>query len=101
MKVILTEPAVKDLKNIASYFTEKVSRKIALQIVKHIRDHYMRLPKQPYMGQEEPLLIYRKQGFRYLVEGNYKIIYRVDEAENKVYVSRIFDCRQEPEKLKK
>jgi len=59
MKVILTEPAVWDLKNIVAYFSKEVSRKIALRIAKGIRDHYMRLPKQPYMGQEEPLLLYR------------------------------------------
>jgi toxin ParE1/3/4 len=40
-----------------------------------------------------------KQGHRYIVEGNYKIIYRL--IDNEIYITDIFDCRQNPTKMKR
>ncbi len=48
----------------------------------------------PLSGSEEPLMA----DHRYLVEGNYKIIYRVETKT--VFIVRVFDARQAPEKLK-
>ena len=44
------------------------------------------------MSNLQPDLNYQK-----LIEGNYMIIYREDD--NRVYLNRIFDCRQDPRKL--
>jgi hypothetical protein len=39
------------------------------------------------------------EDFRYLVESNYKIIYwKEDEI---ITIASVFDCRQNPEKIKK
>jgi toxin ParE1/3/4 len=51
------------------------------------------------IGAIEENLIELKQQHRYLVEGNYKIIYRL--INNDIYITDIFDCRQNPEKMKK
>ncbi|MBI5215802.1 MAG: type II toxin-antitoxin system RelE/ParE family toxin [Ignavibacteriae bacterium] len=51
----------------------------------------------PLMGQEEPLLRQRKGNYRYLVEGNYKIIYRV--VRQTVIIVTVFDTRRNPESL--
>ena len=56
------------------------------------------MPKQPFIGQIEENLIELKQEQRYLVEGNYKIIYRVIDKE--IYITDVFDCRQNPQKIK-
>jgi len=57
----------------------------------------MRLKGHPFLGQEEEFLKERGSGHRYLVEGNYKIIYKVIGKE--VYITDIFDTRQGPEKM--
>lgn len=51
------------------------------------------------MGQVEELLPNESYEYRYLVEGFYKIIYRLNNG--KAEISRIFDTRQSPEKIKK
>ncbi len=52
----------------------------------------------PFLGQTEELLNFRKENFRYLVEGNYKIIYWIDDEI--IRIVSVFDTRQNPEKLK-
>ncbi len=56
------------------------------------------LADNPYVGQYEECLEHLKKGHRRLVEGNFKIIYRVED-EN-VYITDFFDTRQAPEKMK-
>ena len=53
---------------------------------------------QPLQGQAEPYLEHLELGHRRLVVDNYKIIYRViDEI---IYITDIFDSRQDPNKMK-
>jgi hypothetical protein len=49
------------------------------------------------MGKREELLLDHPKGFRYLVEGNYKILYWI--SENEINIASIFDCRQNPVKI--
>lgn len=49
------------------------------------------------MGQVEPYLEDLPVTYRYLVEGNYKIIYKQKGAN--IYIMTIFDCRQDLSKL--
>jgi len=57
------------------------------------------LSKQPRKGQRELLLADRHKEYRYIVEGNYKIIYWVDLAT--VHIAAVFDSRQNPDKMTK
>ena len=41
----------------------------------------------------------RKKKYRYLLEGNYKIIYSVEGIL--ATISSVFDCRQNPKKIKR
>jgi hypothetical protein len=52
------------------------------------------------MGTVEPLLWEFAEEYRYLVVGNYKLVYYID-CETAIYIVAVFDCRQNPEKLKK
>jgi toxin ParE1/3/4 len=52
---------------------------------------------QPLIGALEENLSELNQGHRYLVTGNYKIIYRV--IEDDIYIIDVFDCRQNPTKM--
>ena len=75
------------------------SDKVADKIRKSVFDSTRPLIKDPLIGAIEENLTDLKQGHRYLVEGNYKIIYKV--FQNNIYITDIFDCRQNPKKMKR
>ena len=66
-----------------------------------VRESFM-LPdnwSNPLSGQLEPNLIKLGEKHKYLVEGNYKIIYkRVKEG---VLITDVFDTRQDPRKIQR
>jgi toxin ParE1/3/4 len=98
IRIIWTEPAKKDLKNIYD-FIAKVSEPVAFGIVNKIVDRTETLKKGfTKSGQKEPLLKKRKYEYRYLVDGSYKIIYF--QKDNSIIISTVFDTRQNPGKLK-
>ncbi len=55
------------------------------------------LDKSPFIGQVEDLLIHLKKDYRYLVSGNYKIIYLVKPES--VEIINVYDTRQDPIKI--
>lgn len=55
------------------------------------------MDKSPFIGQVEDLLIHLKKDYRYLVSGNYKIIYLVKPES--VEIINVFDTRQDPIKI--
>jgi hypothetical protein len=57
------------------------------------------LESNPFSGPKEELLIDYPEEFRYLVESNYKIIYW--KKDNLITIASVFDCRQNPDKIKK
>ena len=98
-QIIWTNFAISELKNIYLYYRMVASDKVADKIRKSIFDATRPLTKEPLIGQVEENLLDLKQGHRYLVEGNYKIIYRV--VSDNIYITDIFDCRQNPQKIKR
>jgi hypothetical protein len=56
------------------------------------------LEQAPRVGQKEELLTHLNKEIRFLIEGNYKIVHWIDE--NIVSIATVFDCRQNPQKLK-
>lgn len=98
-QIIWTNFAISELKNIYLYYRMVASDTVADKIRKSIFDATKPLTKEPLIGQIEENLIELKQEHRYLVEGNYKIIYRI--ISDNVYITDIFDCRQNPQKIKR
>ncbi len=72
----------------------KKGRRIRARVNKKI----LLLTEHPLLGQEEESLVELEQGHRYLVEGYYKIIYRI--IDDVAYITDIFDTRQDPDKMK-
>jgi plasmid stabilization system protein ParE len=99
LKVFWTETALNQLRDIFDYYKVKASHKVARNIVRKIVNRTIQLERSPRSGQKEPLLESRKFEYRYLVEGNYKIIYWIED--NYVKIATVFDSRQNPEKLAK
>ena len=98
VKLVWTTCARKQLKNIKLYYKEMASEKVAMSIILQIQQTAQRLINQPYLGKIEPALINEPEGFRSIIEGNYKIVYWVDG--NVIRIITVFDTRQAPDKLR-
>ncbi len=95
--ILWTKPAKNDLQDIYDYLAE-FDEEAAFRVVTRILDK-AEILKAGFteIGQREPLLTHKTDVYRYLVEGNYKIIYRV--KGNRVIIDTVFDVRQNPDKL--
>jgi len=101
LKVFWTDFAKGELKRIFEYYNEKVSYTVAKNLTLGIVEETLKLQKQPYIGQIEDLLIPRRQGFRYMVYRNYKVIYFINSEKNQVEINDVFDTRQNPVKIRR
>ncbi len=98
-KIFWTDTARNQLEDIFDYYKEKASLKSSKNLIRKLIDRTLQLDKNPYSGPKEPLLQEKKFEYRYLVEGNYKIIYWIED--NYVKIASIFDTRQNPIKINK
>jgi toxin ParE1/3/4 len=98
LKVFWTDTARYQLEDIFDYHKETAGLNIAKKLISKIIDCTIRLENYPQIGTKEELLAERKFEYRYLTEGNYKIIYWIEG--NLVKIAAVFDCRQNPDKMK-
>ena len=97
MKIVWTDFAIRNLKNIFEYHVEKANRKIAHKIKQKILTSAKQLISNPESGQLEFYLESLNQNHRYILTGNYKIIYRI--VESNMVINYIFDVKQNPIKM--
>ena len=98
MKLVYTEQALIGLEEALEFIAPKVSYEKLIEIRDKILDTTDTLLEQPFAGQREYLLEHLGLGHRRLVERHYKIIYRVEDEY--IYITDIFDSRQDPVKMK-
>lgn len=99
LKVFWTDFAKSELKNIFDYHKEKLSVKIAKQIVEQIVVTVDELKSFSEMGVVEELLQSRPENFRCSITTNYKIIYWINKAKERIEIVDVFDTRQSPIKI--
>jgi toxin ParE1/3/4 len=99
IRIEWSEQSEIQLKDLFDYYSFKVSPRIARKIINRILDRVSILESNPSAGPIEELLSEYTEEFRYLVESNYKIIYW--KKGNLITIASVFDCRQNPEKIKK
>lgn len=99
LRVFWTDFAKSELKNIFDYHKEKVSVKIAKQIVEQIVVTADELKSFPEMGAVEELLQSSPENFRYIINTNYKIIYWINKTKERIEIVDVFDTRQNPIKI--
>ena len=99
MRIEWSELSERQLQDIFEYYSSEVSPKIARKIINRIIDRVSILESNPLAGAKEELLSEYPVDYRYLVESNYKIIYW--KKENLITIASVFDCRQNPTKIKK
>jgi len=99
MTINWTHTAVKDLKKIYRFNQKIASKEVAQKIQKSIFSKTNTLHHGASLDQQEELLKQCPEGYRYLIDGNYKIIYFTQE--HTAWITYVFDTRQNPKKLKK
>ncbi len=98
IKVFWTQTALNNLEDIFEYHKFKASVLISRKLVKRIVHTTILLQTSPELGRKEELLSHRKFEYRFIVEGNYKIIYWVEG--NYIKIATVFDTRQHPDKIR-
>ena len=96
--IVWSANAQDQLKDINDYYSEVAGDRVAKRLINQLIERTFILEKNPKAGQKEELLKDYKEEFRFLVEGNYKILYWIEK--NIITISSIFDCRQNPIKIK-
>jgi len=98
MNIIFSDLALGQLESIYNYLQTK-SNNAAFFIHNHILDEIERLRDFPQIAPIEPELIDYTNMYRSLVvEKSYKVVYYI--KDDIVHISALFDCRQDPQKLK-
>jgi plasmid stabilization system protein ParE len=97
MKILWSEFASDTLSDIYKYYKEIAGKNLAIKIKKDIFSATIQLEKHPKSGHLEETLIKLGEGHRYLIQGNYKIVYK--EVKEGILVTDVFDTRQDPIKL--
>ena len=97
MEIIWTDFAIENLKIIFEFHTVKASKKVAHNIRKQILNTTKQLINHPNSGQKELHLEKLQKEYRYVLRGNYKIIYKVEDSQ--IIISDVFDARQNPGKM--
>lgn len=101
LTIFWTEFSQKSLEKIYKYYHKKAGIKIAKELINGIYAETLKLSQQPQIGQVEELLKNRKEEFRYVVFKNYKVIYWVNQKENRIEINDVFDTRQNPVKIER
>ena len=97
IEIVWTVSSKQDLQAIYNQLCTYLPEEKAYEIVERITTKVDILATMPLAGQKESLLAKLKNEYRRLIEGNYKIIYHF--ATDVVYINRVFDTRQDPNKL--
>jgi len=96
-KVIWSDEALNDLETIYDFLSEN-SQPAAQRIVESLLSRTRQLESFPESGARQQTVRSGKNEYRYLVEGNYKVIYRYQTESLAVHITVIFDTRYDPEK---
>ncbi len=99
MKVLLQDYAETQLEDIFNYYVKAGYQNYGFTIRANLIRSMHRLASFPKLGKiDEDNL--GKYSYRYLIEGVYRIYYRLALKEECIFIVFLFDSRQDPDKLK-
>ena len=99
MKIIWSDFASDMLKEIYKYYKKEANIRVAKRIKRELFSSTKPLNKNPKLGQIELYLEQLNEGHRYLIEGNYKIIYK--QVKEGILITDVFHTRQDPIELER
>jgi toxin ParE1/3/4 len=95
MRIVWTSFAKDQLRSIHVYYKSTAGKKRADEIKNKILRRTKTLTDFPESGAKEENEAVADRNYRYLVSGNYKVIYKT--SENEVVILTVFDTRRNPE----
>jgi len=100
MRVLFTHQSLNSLEEAIKFMVEEqgIPLSEALAIQRGLIKKTDELILNPFLGQSEEYLEHLEKGHRRLIDGHFKIIYRVESST--VYITDFFDSRQDPSKMK-
>lgn len=97
MKIVWTDRALKDLDSIFHFYAFSASDSIAQKVTARLVSKVKILISYPEIGAIEDWEFDVPFEYRSIIEGNYKIIYRIIEQKS-ILIARVFDTRMDPKK---
>uniref|UniRef100_UPI004047E6CB type II toxin-antitoxin system RelE/ParE family toxin n=1 Tax=Roseivirga sp. TaxID=1964215 RepID=UPI004047E6CB len=100
MQILWSDQSKHQLKEIYIYYKEVAGIKIAKSIKNKIIRKPLLLKSHPEIGQLEDNPEVAGRGFRYLVEGHHKIVYKLYPNQAIILIAAVFDTRMNPTSLR-
>jgi plasmid stabilization system protein ParE len=100
MKVIYSDQSLLSLEESLDFTIEQLEvppEKVS-ELIQNLFNRADSLGLNPYKGQKENDLEHLQENHRRLIEGNFKIIYKIEN--DSVYITDFFYSRQDPHKMK-
>ena len=95
-RVLVTDTAKQDLREIALYILEESgSAETAKQFVNELRSECEKLTDFPNAGALPKDRILMSLGYRYIPHKDYLIFYSVDEAQKTVHILSVFNAKKD------
>jgi plasmid stabilization system protein ParE len=100
VKIIYTHQSFESLEESLQFLLkiQGVPLEKVLEIRNQLLDKADTLVTNPHLGQYEEYLDHLEKDHRRLIEGNFKIIYRIENGC--IYITDFFDTRQDLKKMK-
>jgi toxin ParE1/3/4 len=98
MRIFWTEKALLDLDEISHFYQQFANSDVAQKILNQLIDKADILTSYPGIGTIETFENTHEFAYRFIVEGHHKLIYRLSENEQLIYIVRVFDTRRNPKK---
>ena len=95
MKLRINPLVAEDLRNIKEYISED-NEKMAVKTIQEIYSRIENIQEFPYMGAELSKRVSFPTDYKYVIYGNYVVLYRVEEEYVEIYrvVNRYQDITQ-------
>lgn len=100
MDIFWSDLAKGNLKEIHEFYCLIANKKVANMLIKKLIACPEVLIDHPEMGILETHHVAIGREFRFLIEGNFKIVYKVFQKEDKILIATVFDTRRDPNKFK-
>src|SRR3954465_4666486 len=98
MKLVYTEQAIISLQECLDFLPPETSDEKRIKIREQILNKADKLTSNPKLGQREEYLYAIENEYRRIIISKYKILYRIEK--DTIFITDIFDSRQNPEKMK-
>lgn len=93
-KLIITNDATSDLKNLQGYLEENFGREVAVNVTSTIISQLQQLKNYSKLGVSASVIDRQLSNYRYIRDKRNTIFYRVNEDRQTVIIVRIFDNRE-------